>query len=168
MRGWWKRSRKEREGDGSDRGLAAQMRIATDRPSSATVFAAWALVQIPRCGPRTQARRASYLVEPIHRTFHAGSMPGDRCNAWPEFARFSYCLVVTWRSREPVTAFGGGARSRCWPVTCMDRDAAQVGDDRGSCRYGCSPRPPHPHPPAQRITRRSVLTGLINEYQPAA
>jgi len=32
------------------------------------------------------------------------------------------------------------------------------------------PRPDHPIPalPAQRITRQTVLGGLINEYQPAA
>jgi putative transposase len=32
------------------------------------------------------------------------------------------------------------------------------------------PRPDHPIPavPAQRITRRTVLGGLVNEYQPAA
>jgi putative transposase len=32
------------------------------------------------------------------------------------------------------------------------------------------PRPDHPNPhlPVTRITRRTVLGGLINEYQPAA
>ena len=85
-----------------------------------------------------------------------------RTNAYAE----RFVLTVRTELTDRLLIFGDSTCSRCWtsaPGTCN-------GQRPHRSRQPRPPRPDHPIPvqPAQRVTHRIILGGLLNEYQAAA
>ena len=85
-----------------------------------------------------------------------------RANAYAE----RFVLTVRTELTDRLLIFGDSTCSRCWtsaPGTCN-------GQRPHRSRQPRPPRPDHPIPvqPAQRVTHRIILGGLLNEYQAAA